>query len=46
MPTSSLRPLAFRECGENIFTGDDAVKAFTTDAATDKWYAGLSDYNF
>lgn len=46
MPTSSLRPVSFRECGENIFTDVTAASAFTTDAATTDWYAGLSDYNF
>lgn len=46
MPASSERPLAFRDCGQNVFTGSDAVQAFTTGAATDNWYAGYTDYNF
>jgi hypothetical protein len=46
MPTSSLRPTAYRECGENIFTASSIAEAFTTDAATDDWYAGWTDYNF
>jgi len=46
MPASSARQTTFRTCGENIFTGSGAVNAFTTGAATDDWYAGVSDYDF
>lgn len=46
MPSSSKRPTAFRNCGQNIFKTTSSWSAFLTNGATDDWYAGNSDYNF
>lgn len=34
MPQSTKRSLNFRECGENIYTGTDAIKMFNSGIAT------------
>jgi hypothetical protein len=46
MPSASERSLDYRNCGENIYTGTNQLNAFTTNAATEDWYAGWTDYDF
>jgi hypothetical protein len=51
MPAASQRAAAYRECGENVYTTSTLTEAgrlslFTTDAATDGWYAGSAQYDF
>lgn len=40
------RTTKFRDCGENIYTGANAVKMFNSGIATDTWYNGMSQYDF
>jgi hypothetical protein len=46
MPQSSMRSTKFRDCGENVYTGTDAVKLFNSALATNDWYDGMSEYDF
>jgi hypothetical protein len=46
MPESSTRPLAFRNCGQNVYQGTDTTITRTTGTATRDWYDGYMSYNF